>query len=217
MAVPFGGRMGMRSPFGASASHAAHRPTRAMSDLVAASYQPMQAAGHIAGRHGYMLDTELSRPDTKVFVDRSGAPTIAHRGSVGVSDWIDNGLLAVGLGHLGRRHREAKRLTRQVEAKYKRPANAVGHSLGGRLAETSGAGGRVVTYNKAAGLGDLFKRTGPNQVDYRTATDLPSLLSVGQRGARVTVPHRPSLRSVPEHLLRAHRLEHLASYATRPT
>jgi hypothetical protein len=29
--------------------------------------------------------------------------------------------------------------------------NAVGHSLGGRLAENSGAHGNIITYNKAKG------------------------------------------------------------------
>ena len=40
------------------------------------------------------------------------------------------GLLAVGLGRFSGRNKQAKRLTKKVEAKYNAPATAVGHSLG---------------------------------------------------------------------------------------
>jgi hypothetical protein len=167
----------------------------------------------LASKKGYRLDKELSTASTKVFVNQRGVPTIGHRGSKRVSDWFDNALLAVGLGRFGPRHREAKAITQKVEAKYGKPANAIGHSLGGRLAETSGARGRVVTYNKAAGLADIGKRTSSNQVDYRTSIDLPSLLSVGQTGGRhVTVAHTPAGGGTAGRVLDAHKLKHLDSY-----
>ncbi|KAJ1628600.1 hypothetical protein T492DRAFT_1017481 [Pavlovales sp. CCMP2436] len=73
----------------------------------------------------------------------------------------------------------ARSITAATEEKYGRPANSVGHSLGGRLAEQSGSGGQIVTINKAAGLGDIGRRqpSGTRQTDVRTRMDAVSVLS----------------------------------------
>ncbi|KAJ1629396.1 hypothetical protein T492DRAFT_1011151, partial [Pavlovales sp. CCMP2436] len=73
----------------------------------------------------------------------------------------------------------ARRITAATEKKYGRPANSVGHSLGGRLAEQSGSGGQIVTINKAAGLGDIGRRqpSGTRQTDVRTRMDAVTALS----------------------------------------
>ncbi|KAJ1630809.1 hypothetical protein T492DRAFT_839699 [Pavlovales sp. CCMP2436] len=51
-------------------------------------------------------------------------------------------------------------------------------------AETSGARGQITTYNKAAGLGDLFKKTSDRQLDVRTGRDAVLALAGTQRGGQ---------------------------------
>ncbi|KAJ1616281.1 hypothetical protein T492DRAFT_850935 [Pavlovales sp. CCMP2436] len=66
-------------------------------NLARATYMPLQQAAEFGKKIGYTLDTELSRPNTMVFVDQSGQPTIAHRGSVTAKDWlVDDALIATG-------------------------------------------------------------------------------------------------------------------------
>jgi hypothetical protein len=58
--------------------------------------------------------------------------------------------------------------------------NVFGDSLGGSLAEKSGASGQIITHNKGVGLGDVFKTIPKNQTDYRNKNDVVSLLSLTQ-------------------------------------
>jgi hypothetical protein len=101
-----------------------------------------------------------------------------------LKDFIDDGFIGLGLGDYGFRSKNAKRLTQKVEAKYGKPANAVGHSYGGKLIEDSGAKGKIITYNKAVGLGDIGKKISKNQLDVRSEGDIISLPSLSQRGGK---------------------------------
>ena len=132
---------------------------------------------------GYNYDKELSTPESKVFVNpKTGVPSIAFRGSKRiVDDFLGSDVaLALGLEKFSPRFQEAKHITKLVEDKYGKGANAYGHSLGGTLAEKSGAKGRIVTDNKGVGIFDIGKSIPKNQTDYRTQNDLPSFLSLTQ-------------------------------------
>ncbi|KAJ1629135.1 hypothetical protein T492DRAFT_841074 [Pavlovales sp. CCMP2436] len=149
-------------------------------ELARASYLPLDQAA--------LYDAQLSQDNTTVFIDnRTGQPMIAHRGSVTAKDWlVDDVLIAAGANRETERLRRAKQITAVAEMKYQKKSNAVGHSLGGRLAERSGSGGEVVTFNKAAGLGDISSRlpNGTRQTDVRTKLDAFSALSrLGRRTA----------------------------------
>ncbi|KAJ1631009.1 hypothetical protein T492DRAFT_1115900 [Pavlovales sp. CCMP2436] len=149
-------------------------------NLARASYMPLPQAAEFVKTLGYTLDTELSRQNTMVFVDANGQPTVAHRGSVTAKDWlVDDALIAVGAHKNTDRLNLSRSITAAAEKKYGKPANTVGHSLGGRLAEQSGAGGQIVTINKAAGLGDIGRRqpSGTRQTDVRVGNDAVSGLS----------------------------------------
>lgn len=127
---------------------------------------------------GYTYDPQLSTNESKVFVDAQGNPNIAFRGSKRVEDFLRTDVLQfVGLGAYDKRFQEAKRLTKLVEDKYDKPADVFGWSLGGKLAEVSGAKGNVYTYNKATGLADIGKKIPANQKDIRTTGDLVSAIS----------------------------------------
>ncbi|KAJ1629380.1 hypothetical protein T492DRAFT_840858 [Pavlovales sp. CCMP2436] len=177
-------------------------------DLARASYLPLDQAGVFGNTLGFTLDRQLSQADTHVYIDnRTGQPTIVHRGSTTPRDFlVDDALIAFGNGRETQRQRRAREITALAEAKYNKPSNSTGHSLGGRLAERSGSRASIVTFNKASGLGDLpnFNFTGRSQpqiqngsrqTDIRTRLDPVSYLSsLGRRPSGqaplVVVPQR---------------------------
>ncbi|KAJ1636681.1 hypothetical protein T492DRAFT_835097 [Pavlovales sp. CCMP2436] len=163
--------------------------------LARSSYLPLDQAATFGDSLGFTLDTQLSQADTLVYTDkRTGQLTIVHRGSTTPRDFlVDDALIAFGSGRETQRQRRAREITAATEAKYNKPSNSTGHSLGGRLAERSGSRGSIVTFNKAAGLGDIpnFNFTGRSQpqiqngsrqTDVRTRLDPISALSnLGRR------------------------------------
>lgn len=165
-----------------------------------ASYQNPSVAKKTLEDVGYTYDTELSSPDTKVFIDKSGNPHIAYRGSHRVEDVITD--IQLGLGKETKRHEEAKKTAKKVEEKYGKAASAYGHSLGGHLAESSGVSGNVYTYNKATGIKDILKKVPKTQFDYRTEKDIVSLPSVFQKGG-----NKITIESGNEDILKAHSLK----------
>jgi hypothetical protein len=81
-------------------------------------------------------------------------------------------------------------VVRLTEAKYGVPADSGGHSLGGHLAQHSGARGAIVTGNGASFLFD--DAPGEDQVDLRAEGDLVSLLASKRDQARTKpLPSRP--------------------------
>ncbi|KAJ1634436.1 hypothetical protein T492DRAFT_836865 [Pavlovales sp. CCMP2436] len=159
-------------------------------DLARASYLTLDQAGTFGNTLGFTLDRQLSQADTLVYTDnRTGQPTIVHRGSTSARDYlVDDALITFGSGRETQRQRRAREITIATERKYNIPSNTTGHSLGGRLAERSGSRGSIVTFNKAAGLGDIpnFNFTGRSQpqvqngsrqTDVRTRLDPVSVLS----------------------------------------
>lgn len=153
-----------------------------LKSIFESSYQNPKDAQKTLEEQGFMYDTELSSPDTKVFTDVLGNPHIAYRGSHRVEDALTD--IKLGLGYDTKRHKEAKDIAKKVESKYGKVASAYGTSLGGHLAETSGVGGNVYTYNKATGIKDIFKTIPKTQFDYRTESDIVSLPSLLQKGGK---------------------------------
>ena len=157
--------------------------------LLNSGYLPQSEAEEQMRHLGYGYDNSLSSMQTKVFVSPEGRPTIVHRGSVTAKDWIDDTLIAGGLGKSGHRYKNAVRVTKKAQQKYGQGADTVSHSYGGWLGEHSNAHGHIITYNKASGLADIFKNIPPNQTDIRTMGDLASLLSKSQSGGNRQLIH----------------------------
>ena len=126
-----------------------------LGDLVKASYLPQKEAEKKLKDKGYKYDYELSKMNTKILLDPNGQPIILHRGSKTARDFLDDGLLLFGLEKYSKRFQDAKKITKEVEEKYNKSASTIGHSLGGSLAEKSGAHGDIITYNKRSGLADI--------------------------------------------------------------
>ena len=183
--------------------------------LLKFSYENQKEAARDAKKLGYSYDSQLSNNETKVFV-KDGKPTIVHRGSKRVKDWlVDDALILFGLEEkaaplfnrlgLPLRSTKAKNITKRVEAKYGN-SNAVGHSLGGRLAENSGAHGNIITYNKAAGIGDIrTKKNSKRQLDVRNSGDIVSVLGHTQRANKEQINSGLSFFNP----IKAHDLTHL--------
>ena len=150
-----------------------------LGDLLTNSYKPQQEASDDMKKKGYKYDNELSNMETKIFIDeKSGEPVIVHRGTVTVKDWLDDAKLALGFGKSTKRVKDAQEINKKVEAKYNKPVHNVGHSLGGFLAENAGGKGNIITYNKGAGVSDLFtKKNSKRQLDIFADDDLVSTIA----------------------------------------
>jgi hypothetical protein len=131
---------------------------------------------------GYKYDSDLSTNDSKVFIDKQGNPNIVFRGTHKgrLKDLVSDASLLVGLEKYNPRFQEAQTVTKLAEEKYKKPVNVFGDSLGGSLAEKSGATGKIITHNKGTGLFDIGKTIPLSQTDYRNKNDAVSLLSLTQ-------------------------------------
>jgi hypothetical protein len=111
------------------------------------------------------------------------------------------------LGQYGTRYNNAKRVTQKAEEKYGKPADSVGHSYGGWLAQKSGNHGEINTYNKAVGLGDIGSKLSNREKDIHAVGDVVSALSATQSGAKKeTIVPQPILFP---NALDAHSTDHL--------
>lgn len=172
--------------------------------LLKASYEPTKDAKNTLQKAGYTMDNSLSNINSKVFLDAMGKPHITFRGSKHILDWVrDDPLIALGLGRYAPRVQQAQALTKKVEAKYGKPADVFGNSLGGALSEMSGAHGKIVTHNKAIAFTDAFKNIGKNQTDIRTWNDPVSVLGLTQKHKGRFVNTSPKLGLIDAHLYTA--------------
>jgi hypothetical protein len=181
--------------------------------LLSSSYLSQEEASKNLSSLGYVRDPELSTMNTKVFVNESDEPLIIHRGSVTAQDWIDDAKIVVGLGKSTQRLKDAREITRKTEEKYKKPASSIGHSYGGYLAENSGGSGKIITYNKAAGLGDIAttKNRG-RQLDVFASGDIVSQIAQKTQTANkqyVNNKRSSILKPIPLKALEAHDITNL--------
>ena len=150
--------------------------------LISAGYQRNTPAREIAKKQGYELIDKYSNAERKVFLDSKKNPYIVNVGTRKFGDWGTNTAIALGLGRFTKRFQDSKNLVANVRKEYgNRPITNIGDSLGGALAEQSG-GDRIITTNKASGIGALFKTLPKKQTDIRTGTDPVSVLSRTQFG-----------------------------------
>lgn len=176
--------------------------------ILEASYQPVGKAEKTLEKLGYTFDKKLSSNESKVFIDQQGNPNIAFRGSTTVKDWlISDPLLGIGFEKYDPRVKQSQALTKQVEKKYNKPVDVFGHSLGGSLAERSGATGNIITYNKGAGIEDIGKTIPKNQTDIRSKADIPSLFSLTQKYSKGDFINLPT--PILQNPIQAHSLENL--------
>lgn len=178
--------------------------SRHLHNLLEASYAGTAEARKIALQNGYVMDEELSDRKQRVFRDKHDNSIIAFTGTRTFGDVMTDAALAVGLEDLTYRFTNSTKLAEKVKEKYHHsPIIAIGHSLGGSLAEhvnESGVIDKVITVNKGTGLGGIGKNINFNQTDIRTATDPVSFLATTQTGGkRFTVPDSFVVRPLRSH------------------
>lgn len=183
-----------------------------LEDLIKASYKKSTDAQKIGSKYGLTLDSKLSSPEQKVFIDKKGKPIIAYRGSSSSNlknftrDWLisDVGILT-GTSKYDPRIKRSKDVYKKVKEKYSgKTPTLIGHSLGGHIAELVGESNKdlkkVITYNKGAGIGDIGKKINKNQTDIRTGSDLISALSLTQKGGKkITVKNTKYFNPLTAH------------------
>ncbi len=162
-------------------------------DAIELSYQGSKTTD---APKGYEIDKKLSDGRVKVYKDVNSPQTlVVHRGSSGLKDWLDN--VRYGLtGQIKSTETFKKHAKKHQKAldKYG-PENviAIGHSRAGKYVEELNEDKpvkEVITYNKASGPSDLFRKNPKNQTDVRTDIDLVSALAPLQKHENkvVTIP-----------------------------
>ena len=171
--------------------------------ILEASYATNKDAKNILEKNNYKLDKDLSTREARVFVDEQGTPNITVRGSKTVKDFlISDPLIALGLSRYDPRQKATNNLIEKTKQKYKQDPNLYGHSLGGALINNAKTSGTITTFNKGAGIGDLFKKIPKRQTDIRTSGDLVSALSTTQKAKnKITIKNN--------NILKAHSLSNL--------
>jgi hypothetical protein len=143
--------------------------------ILKASYDTTEPTGD------FVLDTQISSGTSKVFYDpKTGQAVVAHRGTEGASDWLNNAVYGV-FGKWGyqktNRFKEAERIQKLAQKKYgAKNVSTVAHSQGGLQAELLGQKSReIITLNKATRIGSNSK--GSNEYDIRSSGDIVSALN----------------------------------------
>jgi len=132
---------------------------------------------------GYAIDPELSDDRVKVYKDlNSNQVIVAHRGSKGFRDWLDNAFYATGSSiRDSSTYKMAKDRQQKAIDKYgSQNIISVGHSRAGKYVEELNKETpvkEVITYNKAVAPQDILQTNPENQTDVRTSTDVISALS----------------------------------------
>jgi hypothetical protein len=145
---------------------------------------------------GYVIDKELSDGRVKVYKDlNSNQVIVAHRGSSGWRDWLDNAYYATtgNIKDSGTYKKHQKKHGKALDKYGAENVIAVGHSRAGKYVEELNRDEpvkEVLTYNKAVGVHDAFQKNPKNQTDIRSSRDLISGLSPFQSSKNkvVTIP-----------------------------
>jgi hypothetical protein len=145
---------------------------------------------------GYAIDKDLSDSRVKVYKDlNSDQVIVAHRGSSGWKDWLDNANY-ITTGNIKDSKTYKKHQKKHEKALDKYGAEnviSVGHSRAGKYVEELNKEEpvkEVLTYNKAVGIHDIFQKNPKNQTDIRSGNDLISSLIPFQSSKNkvVTIP-----------------------------
>ena len=157
-----------------------------LKDLLKASYQRNTPAKEIGKKYGYVLDEDLSNAEQKVYLDKNKNPKIVFTGTRKGMDVLTDAALTFGLAGLTPRFQNSSKLVDKVKQKYKnRPITALGHSLGGSLAESVGGKvDKVITLDRGIGLFGIGRKNKSNITDLRTSNDIFSILRNTQSGGK---------------------------------
>ena len=192
--------------------------------LVLTTYMSEKDAQSEMNKYGLTLDTELSQKDptgqNRVWVNSHpgtglGDAVVSCRGTQSFRNVVTD-VFAVFFGftkNIAPDFINVKAITLAAENKYG-VVDAVGHSLGGTLASYSRANGRIVTFNKGAGIFSLFNRTPDNETDYRTDLDVVSVLSYFENHLKgnIITNTSPNVNSIAGEILKGHGMKNFETF-----
>lgn len=169
--------------------------TSDLSGLLKASYNKK-----INNVGGFVKDDKLSSKTSKVYHNKdTGQTVVAHRGTSGFTDWLNNAVYAVGGESpykMTPRYKEASKVQKRAESKYGSDnVSTIGHSQGGLQAEMLGKKSHeIITLNKATRpFGTV---SGKNQYDISSDKDLISSFNpfhhLNKKGNEIIVPSKSS-------------------------
>ena len=156
---------------------------RTLFKFLEASYETHPPRQVISETGVYVLNKKLSSDYVKVYHNKeTGFAVIAHRGTLGLSDWVNNtiyGTTGVGWYKTTWRFKHAQEAQKGAELTYGREnLTTIGHSQGGLLAELVGQNGyEVITFNTPAPT--KARRETPHQFNIRHPRDPLSVYLVG--------------------------------------
>lgn len=159
-----------------------------MYESLEASYETKAQAKERLKRYNYYLNDRLSTDDIKVaFNPLNKKLLLLGAGTNKLADIGTDAYLATGNLKLTNRYKEAKSLLKKAKQAYNVDrATIVGHSLFGAI----GSGiakdtDKIYTYNKGATIGATVR---PNELAYRSAGDVVSLLASGNKRMETIKP-----------------------------
>jgi hypothetical protein len=168
-----------RKSYNAQPAKGGSLSSTSLKGLLEASYDGRSSVGD------FKIDKSLSTVNTKVYHDsKTGQTVVAHKGTVGASDWLNNATYALGgrqAYKMTTRYRDAEKVQRKAEARYgKKTITTIGHSQGGLQAELLGSDTKeTITLDKATR--PFGNKRSKNQIDVSSKTDVVSSLNPFQK------------------------------------
>jgi len=170
--------------------------------LLDASYDGNDEVGN------YEKDNELSSKTSKVYKDKNtGQVVVAHKGTSGLKDWMNNAVYAIGgvkAYKKTKRYKEAAKIQKKAEEKYgKQNISTIGHSQAGLQAELLGKNTKeIITLNKASHP-FINRSKAANQHDIRTKNDAVSYFTKRNNGNEINI------KSKSKNILKEHSIDTL--------
>jgi len=146
----------------------------------------------------WILDKSISNKTGKVYYNpKTQEAVVAHRGTKGARDWINNLAYATGTYKHTNRYKRGKNLQDKAEAKYgKQNVSTLGHSQGAVLARELGTDTKEVINVNPAYLGEEMAN---NEYNIRSSTDIVSGLYSENEGKDIIIPSENPLDIIGEH------------------
>jgi len=179
-----------------------------------AAYGSAADRTRIASESGLVYDPSASGKQVATYVNPATKQVVvAHRGTATKHDIVTDAALALGLQRYTPRFRKAQKKTKDIQKKYEGyEVTHTGHSLGGAIAMEQGkrSGGRVVAFNRGAGLTSIGGRRAKNQTDYVNKRDLVSTMTRFELPARKSVARTVQISGGGRGVVGAHTIENKA-------
>ena len=146
----------------------------------------------------WILDKSISNKTGKVYYNpKTKEAVVAHRGTKGAKDWINNIAYVTGTYKHTTRYKRGKNLQNKAEAKYgKENISTLAHSQGAVLARDLGADTKEVINVNPAYLGE---ETADNEYNIKSSSDIVSGLYPEIEGKDIVIPSENPLDIIGEH------------------